>query len=182
MFYIALVRGTRLTRGMTFIRIPPDPVSTAAGHDDIPKRTGRIQSFYCGKFSHRDLILSERSSRIIGLRYLSRFVVTFDISNDAIYLQEGLRFAAHHEADLSGMHITAAKNEIVVKLVAPDSPASRAGVIKGDVIQKIGNHPVEGSSMTRVRRMLEASDGRLITLELRRGSENVKLSLILTER
>ncbi|MGH7194508.1 MAG: retropepsin-like aspartic protease, partial [Candidatus Saccharimonadales bacterium] len=49
-----------------------------------PKRTARLRQLSIGPFSHREVLVSDSSlHNKLGLRYLSRYVVTFDFPNKA---------------------------------------------------------------------------------------------------
>jgi hypothetical protein len=54
----------------------------------------RLDVFQIGSFEHSDLPFHDHNSvNLLGLEYLSRYVVTIDFRNDFLYLKEGKRFA-----------------------------------------------------------------------------------------
>lgn len=63
-------------------------------------RRGRVDRFRFGPFVHRDLLFLEGSHDSVSLRYLSRYVVTFDFPRDRLHLFRGRQFDADSEKRL----------------------------------------------------------------------------------
>lgn len=63
-------------------------------------RQGRVDRFRFGTFVHRDLLFLEGSHDSVSLKYLSRYIVTFDFPRDRLYLARGRQFDAGSEKRL----------------------------------------------------------------------------------
>lgn len=55
-------------------------------------RLGRVESISLENYRHEKLLFGESRTSFLGLKYWSRYVVTFDFSNRAIYLKRGHQF------------------------------------------------------------------------------------------
>lgn len=69
----------------------------------------------------------------------------------------------------------------VVEKVYPDSPAERAGVLRGDVITMIGNSYINPSNYATRFTSIENNTASRLELKLRRQSEDVTLDIELTK-
>ncbi len=77
---------------------------TAGG--DVKTSIARLRSFTVGGFEQRGLLFSSNPRRSsVGLSFLSRYAVTLDFPNRAIYLRKGERFNEPDHPDLSGLHL-----------------------------------------------------------------------------
>ncbi|MHC5828769.1 MAG: PDZ domain-containing protein, partial [Nostoc sp.] len=75
----------------------------------------------------------------------------------------------------SGLSVTEDKGVLVVKVV-PNSPAAKAGIRAGDVIQKLGGQPVTDASS--VQKVVENSHvGSDLRMELRRNGQNLNIAV-----
>ena len=72
-------------------------------------------------------------------------------------------------------------NDAQVARVLPDSPAEKAGLKIGDVIVKFADKPV-GDFATLQLYVNDCQPGDKVTVEIRRGSENVTLQLVMEQR
>jgi carboxyl-terminal processing protease len=69
-----------------------------------------------------------------------------------------------------------------VKVIAPidDTPAARAGVRPGDVIQRVGGEPVDGLDLTDVVEKIRGPAGSTVRLTLVRGTAEAPFDIELT--
>jgi hypothetical protein len=95
---------------------------SAAGKSVQPN--GRVEAFAVKEFNHRDLIFAKQKANLLGLNYLSRYLVTFDFPNRTVYLRKGKRFEAPDVLDRSGLHIIRAREKPIVESVDTGSPAA----------------------------------------------------------
>ena len=107
----------------------------------------------------------------MGAEILSRFVTTFDYSNERIFLEPIREFAAPFPIDGSGLLILSEGADLKilrVDRVQLDSPAAAAGVRAGDVITQIDGRPARDFNSDQVTHMFE-QNGRTFRIGLKRG-------------
>ncbi len=138
---------------------------------DVQIRTGQLKSIRLGPFEHHSVRVMQTDSNSIGLEYLNRFCVTIDFSGRRLYLARGdLYAAATNTYDKSGLSLLWIKKRIVVVRVKKDSPAQRAGIVKGDILLEFNGEPATGAKIHQLRRTLRGKAGHEIHLiTLREG-------------
>jgi predicted aspartyl protease len=112
---------------------------------------------------------SDRASSSIGCGILRKFRCTFDFPNGVL---RATAPSAHHESeeiDMSGMHVFRSDMRLIVRNVDPGSPAERAGVVAGDLVEAINGQPSRCLRVSQVRALLSCGDGVSIQLELSDG-------------
>ena len=113
--------------------------------------TGRLDSLTVGEFTHRDLIVDRHSrSNVVGLRYLKRFLVTFDFPRNVVYLKPGKGFDQLDEWNLSGLHIWRVNGEAVIESVDAGSPAASLGLQAKDVVVEVNGQPADTIRLTNL--------------------------------
>jgi hypothetical protein len=144
------------------------------------QRNGRIESLALGDFNHRDLIFAKRKENLLGLNYLSRFVVTFDFPNRTVYLKRSTRFDASDAQDRSGLHIVREGERPVVESVDPGSPAALSGVCPEDEILQVSGRDAKRLTMFSIRKLL-CLPGDEIQLTIRRSDQEIICPISLSE-
>jgi hypothetical protein len=153
--------------------------STLAGRYE--QRYARLDQLNLGSFTHRDLTVDCREgANHIGFSYLKRFIVTFDFPKRAMYLKPGKGINSIDKWDLSGLHISRVKGEIVIDAVDSGSPAESAGLQKKDAFVQVNDLPIDEFSLTRLRTMLR-DPTRSVALTIRRGEETKRMELLPQE-
>ncbi|MGH6673459.1 MAG: S41 family peptidase [Xanthobacteraceae bacterium] len=81
-----------------------------------------------------------------------------------------------------GMEVTTENS--VVKVVSPidDTPASRAGIMAGDLIMEINGKPIKGVALDSVVAELRGPPGSKVTLGIQRGSAPKLITVTLTRQ
>ena len=79
-----------------------------------------------------------------------------------------------------GMELTADKG--LIKVVSPidNTPASKAGILAGDIITKVDGEPIEGMALNLIVEKLRGPVGSQIRLEINRKSQPTPIQLTLT--
>ena len=79
-----------------------------------------------------------------------------------------------------GMELTADKG--LIKVVSPidNTPASKAGILAGDIITKVDGEPIEGMALNLIVEKLRGPVGSQIRLEIDRKSQPTPIQLTLT--
>ena len=77
-----------------------------------------------------------------------------------------------------GVSIVGHKEGVTVKAVTPDLPASRAGVVEGDIFVNVDGTPLRGLTLRRIVRLLRGPLGKPVQVTVQR--ENQPDSFVLT--
>ena len=150
----------------------------------------RISGLHLGGLALKDVLvsLSEKESGsletddlagLIGGDLLKRFRVFFDYGRQEMILEPNANFERPFVYDMSGLRLSADEKfeTVTVKAVLGDSPAERAGVQVGDVLERVDGAPVSGSSLNDVRKRLMQNGQRLV--RLRRDQKVLDVALKL---
>jgi hypothetical protein len=152
---------------------------TAAGNHT--SEMGRINWLKIGPFEHADLHLArgrDNKRRVLGLGVWSRYQVTFDFPNKAVYLRKGRRHQVADLQDGSGLSILLRKGQAIVEAVAGRSPAAEADICERDVVVSIAGRKAAGANLLALRKLLHG-EGRTVRLVLRRGEKTREVQLRL---
>jgi predicted aspartyl protease len=115
----------------------------------------------------------------IGGAILRRFTVYFDYRGKRMIFEPNAGAHDPFEVDMSGVvfRLDDALATIVVENVAPETPGSEAGLMRGDVIVSVdgvpGSQQVLGELRDRLRR-----PGERVAFVVRRGSEEKKIEIV----
>lgn len=155
---------------------------TAAGTEQL--RLARISKLSLGHFDYEQLIFAEWKWNIccLGLRFLSRHLVTFDFPSCKMYLRKGQAFKRADEADMSGINLVHLSDKTVVRSVDAGSPAEKAGIGANDVLLRIVGKDVNTYDLWEIRRILASGHSRKITLTVQRGDDVKDISLVLQKK
>ncbi len=110
----------------------------------------------------------------MGSEVLKRFNIIFDYNNEQIALKPNGYFKEAFAQNLSGLKIIAPFPEIPayqVESVRKDSPAERAGLKKGDIIEMINNVKAEKYTLNDIYHILQYKPGLKITISYMRNGE-----------
>ncbi len=144
------------------------------------EQTLALNDFGLGPFTHHQLCFSQGRKNILGLRYLSRYVVTFDFPSQKMYLKKGKWFDQpdSRNRNQSGLHIISTDGPTIVKIVDSGSPAARAGIEPKDILLKLDKLNADKTRLHVLRQRL-ARENETVHLRLRRGDEERELDLKL---
>lgn len=128
--------------------------ATATGVSDL--RTLRLSSLRLGDFEHSDLIFTEHSGNTpssLGLGYCSRYVITLDLGNAAVYLKPSKSFARREPfphadgASRFGVIVARQNDQAVILATKVGGPADAAGLVASDRLLA-----VNGTDVSHLRR------------------------------
>lgn len=137
--------------------------------DGIPARIYRAGRLKMGRFVFENSLvkLNEPGTRsvgwqdgIIGLSTLSLLNLSTDVSEGALYATPNGRAEPKLGYPLSGLWIDEAKGHVVVSDVGIGSPATQAGVRKGDVLR--------GGDLQAMIRAITGGPGKEVSLKIER--------------
>jgi predicted aspartyl protease len=127
-------------------------------------------------FSVKGTLRAEWYDALLGLDFLSRFRVVFDLPRSRILLTPRDPMPAPAEADMSGMFLLAGGprlRDYKVAMLVPGGPAAAAGVRAGDGIDSVDGRPASALTLSEVRQILRGGDRREVLLTLRRGEGRI---------
>ncbi|MBP7699772.1 MAG: aspartyl protease family protein [Saprospiraceae bacterium] len=159
---------------------------------------GRVKFLQFGKFqipqvltnyqslsnSPLDLEKSVTRNGIIGSLVLSRFVLYFDYFEQKLYLRARKGFDAPFEYDRSGLLVIAGGEKLqdfIIHDVLPNSPATMAGIRRGDKIIKLNGRPSRRLTLEKIVRKLQRKAGKKVTLQLLRNNEILIKEIVLRD-
>lgn len=127
--------------------------------------------------------LNERNG-IIGNEILSRFQVIIDYPQQKLYIKPNRRYKRKFEFDRSGLILLVVGehlNEYYVSKVVPNSPASEAGIFRGDRIMGVNGTSASLMTLGSILQRLKRKPGKKIRLVLSRRGTKMKRHLILRD-
>ena len=144
--------------------------------------TGTLRELRIGTHSHQKLSVvrdaREGAISTVGVGYLSRFLVTLDFPQKKIYFKPGKQYDRESWHDALGATIDFQNDAFVVVHSAKESPASEAGIIKGDVILEINGRKASEFSLFEVQRQF-GEPGKEVEIKLRRVLRTHSVKLLL---
>jgi len=117
----------------------------------------------------------------LGANILKRFTVIIDYSRKQLILEPNAHFEDPFKADASGLVLKAGADNFrvfTVRGLAPDSPATEAGIQIGDRIAAIDGESLEKYALWQVQELLQ-KDGTTCQLSLERGDKRLTVTLNL---
>lgn len=164
----------------------------------ISGRIGRIPKILIGRHELKNVVASypiyeDAASKTLllnrngnlGADILSRFNVTFDYLNDAMYLQKNYMFKRPFEHDMSGLEIYLEDSDpkrFFISRIEQGSPGEIAGLMINDEILEINFQKSKTLSLNDVNKIFSSYDGRPIILSINRNGEQVIKIIKLKKR
>lgn len=160
---------------------------SGASHESVARITG----LRVGEHELRGIVtsLSARESGgletddlagLIGGDLLRRFHVFFDYGRREMTLEPNAASALPFRYDVSGLRLVSEGDDFMTvkaEFVLANSPAERAGVRVGDVLERVDGTPASGFTLDEVRRHLMQEGQRLVRLRRDQGTLDVALEL-----
>ena len=149
---------------------------TLSGTQTNPDISG--QSLKLGSFVVNSPIFRESRGplgNLLGRRFWSRFTATFDFPGNKIYLRKSSGYDRPDRWNGTGLHLWKRQGAIEVHSVDQDSPASRAGLEKGDILVELAGVRANEASLFDLFQVL--CQGGPLTCVVRRNSQERRLSL-----
>jgi hypothetical protein len=108
----------------------------------------------------------------IGFGIMRQFATTYDLPNDAIYLERYLNFGTPDISDRGGVWVERAGDGYKVIDVVAGGPADAAGLRAGDVIVEINGRPWSDTTLPTLREALRGPTGSRIRVKTAAGIES----------
>lgn len=113
---------------------------------------------------------------MIGLGFLSRFLVTVDFPKGVMYLKKGRRFNEPDYWDRTGLHLIRTGGKTVIHSVDKESPAATSGLRPGDAVDRIAGTAADKNSLFQLRRILSTAD-KQVRVTVQRGDQRIEAIL-----
>ncbi|ALL04101.1 peptide-binding protein [Pedobacter sp. PACM 27299] len=124
------------------------------------------------------VLLHDRNGNL-GADILSRFDVTFDYADNAMYLRKNGNFNRPFQHDMAGMEIYSDDTQLkryYIGRIEPDSPAETGGLEAEDEIIFLNFLPASSYSLTEINKVFrEGNDRTVVVTILRKGLLNIKV-------
>ncbi len=172
--YDALVQTGEIATG--------DPFGGMTAGGGFTQSAGYFSGLQVDRFSLGAIRVARHLENSVGLNWLSRFQVSLDFPNRRIMLRKGSRFDEPFSRATSGMAVVDVDGRKIVVEVRPGSPASSAGVQRGDELIVVGNKRAVQMDMFTVGKTLTANVGQTVDLTIARGSRTFSVSIRLADR
>ncbi len=164
----------------------------------ITGKYGRIPQLCVGDFCLNNPIVSfpdsvtisgimavSKRDGTIGSQLLSRFNYIIDNSQKRIYFKPNASFRNRYSYNIAGIEIiqiTPFVNLSEVLDVWTNSPAARAGVLKGDQIQEVNGTKAFEMTLNEIRKIFETPSPHPMHLTLIRDSKEIKVDIDMKDK
>jgi hypothetical protein len=148
---------------------------------------GRVHAFKLGRFAVDNPVVSfsqdvqgaAAAMNVIGADILKKFKVFLDYGRNRIILEPNSQFADPIEYHKSGLFLrsngSGDQQEITVMSTIDNSPASDAGIQKGDALVAIDGRPATEFTLPQINEMLKQE--KLLLLRFKRSEELIEVKL-----
>ena len=127
-------------------------------------------------------LASEDYAGNIGNQILERFKVTFDYDRHRLYLEPGEKYRRPDHFSRAGVLLVRYADTVKVGQVLPGSPAAKAGVRNGDVVQAIDGRPILSYDIDQLSKLFEDGEvGRKVRIDVSRDGKPKGLTMKLKE-
>lgn len=141
---------------------------------------GYLDRLTLGKLAHDGLRMARVAPSSLGLRFLSRYVVTFDFVEGVMYLNQGADHSKPEPQASSGMALLWIEGQVVVKSVKSGGPADKSGVRADDVLVRVNGRDVAEYDHFSLRSLLTTQVGKKINMRFQRAGKTREVELTLT--
>lgn len=126
----------------------PNSVHVALVNKVIKRSAGRLSTFAFADYAHKNLNVSsgDQMSRI-GLHYLRRYLVTFDLGRMRLFLKPNSQFHRPDRKPLLGMSMLRKGGKTMITSINDDMPAAKAGLKVDDQLLSVGGVPITTQSI-----------------------------------
>ncbi len=107
----------------------------------------------------------------VGFGVMRQFAITYDLPNDALYLERYLNFGTPDVADRGGLWLERQPEGYKVVDVVSGGPAAQAGLKAGDVIVEFNGVPAAQLPLPVARDALRATPGSRVKVKTAGGME-----------
>lgn len=183
------------------IVIPRKTIKSLLGqglNGDITGVIGRVKKAQIGPYVFENPLVSYPDSTSLsaltlnsgrhgslGNDILRRFNVFYDFQDSCLYLKPNRSFKAPFSYNRSGMNVEKINQSFPlfsIFSVIPGSPADRAGLKQGDLIEYLNSVQAFNLTLDDINNILYGHSGRLVILRIDRNGVKLKMKFRLEEK
>jgi hypothetical protein len=160
------------------IRVEDRLIAEASGNRSA--REGRLSRLAIGTFQHDDvLVLDGGTNNRIGLGYLRRYQVTFDLGRNQLFLAKGDKYADRDKDSAVGIGLFRNYGMTEIIFVEANSRAQKAGLMVHDQLLAVNGTAIHNQPIAEVQWMIRenADANGIIVLDIRREEGTYKVPL-----
>ncbi len=146
---------------------------------EVQGNRGRLLKLSVGSDTQERLRVARINLSSLGLRYLSRFQVTFDFPGSAVYLRKGEHYAKSEPRATSGLTLGWIDGQVVVGHVKDGGPAATAGMRSNDILVQVNGKSTSDYDHFSLRQLLTSEAGRKVSVRFRRAEREFDAELTL---
>ena len=137
----------------------------------------------CFAYGGSDTTFTADQIGVLGNSLFRNFVIYCDYAGERLILEKGGKFNHTWPEDNSGLQITwSSDHQIEVASVSPDTPAEKAGFIKGDRLRSVNGIGLDLLvGVIAIRKLLQGYPGTTYEFVVDRAGENKKMKLKLAK-
>lgn len=115
---------------------------------------------------------------------ISGMVTALDPHSSYMTPEEALEMMATTKGAFGGLGIEVSKIDDQIKIVSSleDTPASKAGILSGDIIVKVDDQDIKGKSLSDVVQLMRGKIGTKVKLTILRGHEKKLHDFVITRK
>jgi hypothetical protein len=187
--------NTYFTEANNLLSLNKPTIPLTYGAINVGKATGevgRMKELIIGKITYKDPLINFSTTKqgeetdtsyagILNAPFLKNFTCIFDYSNHKLILEK-YKNINRQEFDMSGISLIASGDKLniyVVRQILSNSPANKAGIIKGDTIFKINNRNASTYRLSEIRKIFSSRPASTIVLSIKRANQIMTKKIIL---
>jgi len=173
---------SKLSNGQAIL--PLEDRSSILANGMRQRRRGKLSMLTIDDFESKSLIVLDggKGSRL-GLQYLRRYRVTFDLGRNQLYLAKGMDFNGPDKASLIGIGLLRRNDRTLVAEIQRNSPGEKAGILAGDEVISVAGESIDGMSLGEARwKLRELPDShRSVEIGIRRTGKARTITVSLQD-
>ena len=141
-----------------------------------------IFTAYPDEYSLKRILFKDARNGSIGMGVLNRFLLTFNLSENALYLKKNINYKKPFVFNRTGIEIRAEEpgyDRFFIGSVVPYTPAYIYGLQAEDEILVIDGIPIEKLNYKDILGILEDKDKNFLYLKIKRGNDIKEFNLHL---
>jgi hypothetical protein len=139
----------------------------AGARSATDRMAGYVDEVRIGPFRQVDVPVAQtHGPAVIGNQFLRRFTVTIDLAAQCLFLKPREEFTDSGTRPLSGMGLVRINGKLVVDSCVQESPADRAGLREGDIVEEFNGTPSDQCDILDIRLYCSSEVGKTVRLRL----------------